>query len=42
MIYQGPITHVMLFFESLGFRCPERKGIADFLQARTGFFDPKQ
>ena len=32
MIYQGPITHVMLFFESLGFRCPERKGVADFLQ----------
>lgn len=30
--YQGPRENVLEFFESMGFRCPERKGIADFLQ----------
>ncbi|KAK3001843.1 hypothetical protein RJ639_020587 [Escallonia herrerae] len=30
--YHGPRIHVLEFFESCGFRCPERKGIADFLQ----------
>ncbi|KAJ1388741.1 P-loop containing nucleoside triphosphate hydrolase [Sesbania bispinosa] len=32
MVYQGPREHIVEFFESCGFRCPERKGIADFLQ----------
>lgn len=32
IVYQGPREHVLGFFESHGFVCPERKGIADFLQ----------
>ncbi|XP_021298773.1 pleiotropic drug resistance protein 1-like, partial [Herrania umbratica] len=32
VVYQGPREHVLSFFESTGFRCPERKGVADFLQ----------
>lgn len=32
IVYQGPREHVMSFFESAGFKCPDRKGIADFLQ----------
>jgi ABC-type multidrug transport system ATPase subunit len=32
MVYQGPREDVLEFFESMGFRCPERKGVADFLQ----------
>lgn len=32
IIYQGPREHVLEFFESMGFKCPERKGVADFLQ----------
>jgi ABC-type multidrug transport system ATPase subunit len=32
VVYHGPIGNVMEFFESCGFRCPDRKGIADFLQ----------
>lgn len=32
IVYQGPREHVVEFFESCGFSCPERKGIADFLQ----------
>ncbi|KAL3515878.1 hypothetical protein ACH5RR_022780 [Cinchona calisaya] len=32
IIYHGPRTSVLEFFESCGFRCPERKGVADFLQ----------
>ncbi|KAL5976777.1 transcription factor [Asimina triloba] len=32
IVYQGPKEHVLEFFESCGFRCPERKGTADFLQ----------
>ena len=31
----------MEFFESLGFACPERKGIADFLQEVTSRKDQK-
>lgn len=30
--YHGPRTYVCKFFEDCGFRCPERKGVADFLQ----------
>ena len=32
IVYQGPREHVLEFFESIGFKCPERKGVADFLQ----------
>ncbi|CAI9101367.1 OLC1v1038673C1 [Oldenlandia corymbosa var. corymbosa] len=32
IIYHGPKSKVVEFFESCGFRCPERKGVADFLQ----------
>lgn len=32
VVYQGPRDHVVDFFESCGFKCPERKGTADFLQ----------
>lgn len=32
IVYQGPQEDVVEFFESVGFKCPERKGIADFLQ----------
>ena len=39
--YQGPREQVLEFFESMGFKCPERKGVADFLQEvslNKGFF----
>jgi ABC-type multidrug transport system ATPase subunit len=32
IIYQGPQEHVLEFFESIGFKCPNRKGVADFVQ----------
>lgn len=32
IVYQGPRELVLDFFESMGFKCPERKGVADFLQ----------
>lgn len=32
MVYQGPRAGVVDFFESLGFKLPPRKGVADFLQ----------
>jgi ABC-type multidrug transport system ATPase subunit len=32
VIYQGPREHVLEVFETMGFKCPERKGVADFLQ----------
>lgn len=32
IVYEGPREYVLDFFESFGFRCPERKGTADFLQ----------
>nr|XP_017250971.1 PREDICTED: pleiotropic drug resistance protein 3-like [Daucus carota subsp. sativus] len=31
-VYHGPRNSVLDFFEECGFRCPPRKGIADFLQ----------
>ena len=31
-MYQGPTEHVLDFFASMGFKCPERKSVADFLQ----------
>ena len=39
LVYSGPRESILDFFESMGFRCPERKGVADFLQeVRTSFF----
>lgn len=32
IVYQGPRENVVEFFENCGFKCPERKGTADFLQ----------
>ena len=32
IVYQGPREHVLQFFRSCGFQCPDRKGTADFLQ----------
>ncbi|XP_039012083.1 pleiotropic drug resistance protein 3-like [Hibiscus syriacus] len=32
IVYHGPRSYVQEFFEHCGFRCPERKAIADFLQ----------
>lgn len=32
IVYQGPRENVLEFFECMGFKCPERKGVADFLQ----------
>lgn len=35
IVYQGPREDVLELFESVGFKCPERKGVADFLQEVT-------
>jgi ABC-type multidrug transport system ATPase subunit len=32
IVYQGPRALVLNFFGSIGFQCPERKNVADFLQ----------
>ncbi|KAL7187496.1 hypothetical protein ACSBR1_037555 [Camellia fascicularis] len=32
IVYEGPRENVLEFFEYMGFKCPERKGVADFLQ----------
>ncbi|KAK1374084.1 ABC transporter domain-containing protein [Heracleum sosnowskyi] len=32
IVYHGPRSQILEFFEGCGFRCPERKGVADFLQ----------
>ncbi|XP_042049448.1 pleiotropic drug resistance protein 1-like [Salvia splendens] len=42
LVYQGPRHHVLEFFESMGFKCPERKGAADFLQEVTSKKDQQQ
>ncbi|KAK7271149.1 hypothetical protein RJT34_26804 [Clitoria ternatea] len=42
IVYQGPRELVLEFFESMGFRCPERKAIADFLQEVTSRKDQEQ
>ncbi|KAI5435510.1 Vacuolar cation/proton exchanger 3 [Lathyrus oleraceus] len=39
---QGPREHVLDFFEFVGFKCPERKGAADFLQEVTSKKDQEQ
>ncbi|KAK2399048.1 pleiotropic drug resistance protein [Trifolium repens] len=42
IVYQGPRENVLEFFESIGFKCPERKGVADFLQEVTSRKDQWQ
>ncbi|CAN4095697.1 unnamed protein product [Withania somnifera] len=42
IVYQGPREDVIAFFESMGFKCPERKGVADFLQEVTSKKDQQQ
>ncbi|KAH9321633.1 hypothetical protein KI387_016272 [Taxus chinensis] len=42
IVYQGPREYVLEFFESMGFKCPDRKGVADFLQEVTSRKDQEQ
>nr|KAJ0191083.1 hypothetical protein LSAT_V11C800398230 [Lactuca sativa] len=42
IVYQGPRVYVLEFFENVGFKCPERKGVADFLQEVTSRKDQEQ
>lgn len=40
IVYQGPCECVLDFFESMGFRCPEKKAIAEYLQEVSFHTDP--
>ncbi|KAK1653813.1 hypothetical protein QYE76_071618 [Lolium multiflorum] len=42
IVYHGPRENILQFFETAGFRCPERKGVADFLQEVTSRKDQQQ
>ncbi|CAN6717057.1 unnamed protein product [Malus baccata var. baccata] len=42
IVYQGPRESVLEFFERMGFKCPERKGVVDFLQEVTSRKDQEQ
>ncbi|KAL8037545.1 hypothetical protein ABFX02_11G046400 [Erythranthe guttata] len=42
IVYQGPRTSVLDFFAYMGFRCPERKNAADFLQEVVSKKDQEQ
>lgn len=42
IVYQGPRENVLEYFEHMGFKCPERKGVADFLQEVTSKKDQEQ
>ncbi|OVA03884.1 ABC transporter-like [Macleaya cordata] len=42
MVYHGPRDSILEFFEMKGFKCPERKGVADFLQEVTSKKDQEQ
>ncbi|PHT48746.1 Pleiotropic drug resistance protein 1 [Capsicum baccatum] len=42
IVYQGAREAILEFFESMGFKCPERKGVADFLQEVTSKKDQQQ
>ena len=42
VVYQGPRENVLEFFEYTGFKCPDRKGVADFLQEVTSKKDQEQ
>jgi ABC-type multidrug transport system ATPase subunit len=41
IVYHGPREHVLEFFAFCGFKCPERKGVADFLQEVLGLIFSK-
>ncbi|WCJ30205.1 ABC transporter G family member 39 [Euphorbia peplus] len=42
IVYQGPRENVLDFFENMGFKCPKRKGVADFVQEVTSRRDQEQ
>ncbi|KAI3990651.1 hypothetical protein MKX01_022951 [Papaver californicum] len=42
IIYHGPREKILKFFEHMGFKCPEREGVADFLQEVTSNKDQEQ
>ncbi|KAL5771311.1 hypothetical protein ACOSP7_015465 [Xanthoceras sorbifolium] len=42
IVYQGPRDSVLDFFTSIGFSCPKRKNVADFLQEVTSKKDQEQ
>ncbi|XP_043698940.1 ABC transporter G family member 32 isoform X1 [Telopea speciosissima] len=42
IVYQGPRDAVLDFFAFMGFSCPERKNVADFLQEVTSKKDQEQ
>ncbi|GFQ02120.1 pleiotropic drug resistance protein 2 [Phtheirospermum japonicum] len=42
IVYQGPRENVLEFFQHVGFKCPDRKGVADFLQEVTSEKDQEQ
>ncbi|XP_020576479.1 ABC transporter G family member 45-like isoform X2 [Phalaenopsis equestris] len=42
IVYQGHRENVLEFFEFMGFKCPDRKNIADFLQEVTSKMDQEQ
>ncbi|RZC93321.1 hypothetical protein C5167_026080 [Papaver somniferum] len=42
IVCQGPRENVLEFFEYIGFKCPERKGVADFFQEVTSKKDQRQ
>ncbi|XP_057415987.1 ABC transporter G family member 32 isoform X2 [Lotus japonicus] len=42
IVYQGPRESALDFFKVMGFSCPERKNVADFLQEVTSKKDQEQ
>ncbi|XP_058737880.1 pleiotropic drug resistance protein 1-like isoform X1 [Vicia villosa] len=42
IVYHGPCEQVLDFFSSMGFLCPERKSVIDFLQEVTSVKDQEQ
>ncbi|KAF8688234.1 hypothetical protein HU200_042359 [Digitaria exilis] len=42
IVYHGPRSCILNFFESCGFKCPRRKGAADFLQEVLSKKDQEQ
>ncbi|XP_019439503.1 PREDICTED: ABC transporter G family member 32 [Lupinus angustifolius] len=42
IVYQGPRVAALDFFKMMGFSCPERKNVADFLQEVTSKKDQEQ
>ncbi|XP_016479945.1 ABC transporter G family member 32 isoform X2 [Nicotiana tabacum] len=42
IVYQGPRESALEFFEFMGFKCPSRKNVADFLQEVTSEKDQGQ